>query len=61
MAAGVNRLQLALEGAVLSVQGMFVTVFTGLHHFHCNLNVTKSLERRKRKQKYIDMTVRITD
>ncbi len=43
MAVGVQRLQLALEGAVLSVQRMFVTVFTVLNHFHCYLNVTQSL------------------
>lgn len=42
---GVQRLQLALERVVLSVQGMFLTVFTGLNHLYCYLNVTQCLEK----------------
>lgn len=53
MAAGVQRLQLALEGAVLSVQRVFITVSTGLNHFYCYLNVTQSLKKQMRQSENI--------
>lgn len=31
---------------------MLVTVFTGLNHFHCYLNVTQSLEKRNNTENY---------
>lgn len=43
-AAGVQGLQFALEGVILSVQRMLITLCTGLHHLHCNLDVTQRLQ-----------------
>ena len=51
MAAGVQRLQFALERAVLSVQRMFVTKLTGLDHFHCYLDFTQCLKKNKKIKK----------
>ena len=43
VAAGVQGLQLALEGVVLAVQGMLLRVGTGLDHLHGDLDVTEGL------------------
>lgn len=43
VAVGVQRLQLAAEGAVLTVQRMLVAVLSGLGHLHRYLDVTQSL------------------
>lgn len=39
----VHRLDLTVQRVVLSVQWMFLTVLTGLHHLHRDLNVTQRL------------------
>lgn len=44
--ARVHRLYLAVQRVVLSVQGMLLTVLTGLHHLHCDLDVTQRLRQR---------------
>lgn len=50
MAAGVQRLQSALEGVVLSVQRVIVTIYTRLNHFHCNLDITQCLKKKQKKK-----------
>lgn len=44
----VHRLYLTVQGVVLSVQGMLLTVLTGFHHLYCDLNVTQRLQRTTR-------------
>lgn len=57
MAARVQRLHLAMEGAVLSVQRVLVALFTRLDHFNCYLNITQCLESRKGRKKYINLII----
>lgn len=57
MAARVQRLHLAMEGAVLSVQRMLVTFLAGLDHFNGYLNVAQCLERRNKVEKKIHINI----
>lgn len=42
----VHRLYLTVQRVVLSVQWMLLAVLTGLHHLHCDLNVTQRLPQK---------------
>lgn len=43
MAAGVQGLQSTMEGTIMSVQRIFITVFVGFDHFYSNLYITQCL------------------
>ena len=61
VAADVQRLQLALEGVVLSVQGMLLRVGAGLDHLHRDLNVTEGLGEERCHHSIALITVKSDD
>lgn len=50
MAPALQGLQPALKGAILSVQRIFITVFTGFYHLYSNLYITQCLLKGQRRK-----------